>query len=131
MYDNSYCSPALKLSAFMGSFAGRFASCKGYKMTRGIFMWMKKLRQRKLQSVLIFVIVFVCSILMTSSMVIMTSLHEPYQELIKECNSPEVKIYPMAMSEEELGQLKARFEALDSYEWADTVRYLYLTKSYM
>ena len=91
-------------------------------------MWMKKLRQRKLQSVLIFVIVFVCSILMTSSMVIMTSLHEPYQELIKECNSPEVKIYPMAMSEEELEQVKVRFEALDSCEWADTVRYHYLTE---
>lgn len=91
-------------------------------------MWMKKLRQRKLQSILIFVIVFVCSILMTSSMVIMTSLHKPYQELIKECNSPEVKIYPMAMSEEELGQIKARFEALDSCEWVDTVRYHYLTE---
>jgi Na+-transporting NADH:ubiquinone oxidoreductase subunit NqrC len=68
-------------------------------------MWLKKLRQRKLQSVLIFIIVFVCSILMTSSIVIMTSLQKPYKELSKDCDSPKVKLYPFEMPQKKLEQV--------------------------
>lgn len=91
-------------------------------------MWMKKLRQRKLQSAIIFIIVFVCSILMTSSMVIMTSLQKPYKELSKACDSPKVKVYPFEMPQTELEQVRERFKALDLCEKASIVTYHYLTE---
>jgi putative ABC transport system permease protein len=61
-------------------------------------MWFKKLRQRKLQSAIIFFIVLISSMLMTSSLVIMTSLNKPYQELMDDCNSPKIKVYPIILT---------------------------------
>lgn len=55
-------------------------------------MWIKKLRNRKLQSILIALIVMVCAMLMTSSLVIMTSWGSPYKELTEESKSPALKL---------------------------------------
>lgn len=92
-------------------------------------MWFKKLRQRKLQSAIIFFIVFICSMLMTSSLVIMTSLNKPYQDLIKECNSPKVKVYPLDMSKEQLEQVRKQFDSLKLTTKAIIINYHYLVEN--
>ncbi|SFR80588.1 hypothetical protein [Anaeromicropila populeti] len=56
-------------------------------------MWIKKLRKRKLQSILIVFIIMLCNMLMTSSLVIMSSWKAPYKELVQECGSPDLKLY--------------------------------------
>ena len=86
-------------------------------------MWFKKLRKRKLQSVLIFLIVLVCSMLMSSSMVIMTSLNKPYKDLIRECNPPKVKVNPFDMPIKDLEQVREKFESLELTEKAIIVNY--------
>ena len=56
---------------------------------------MKKFRKRKMQSILIMFMVLFCAMLMTSSMVILTSLQKPYQDLQKETKAPNAKVYPL------------------------------------
>jgi len=57
-------------------------------------MWIKNLRQRKLQTILIFLIIMLCSLLLTGAMNILTSLDKPFQEFIKECEAASAKVYP-------------------------------------
>lgn len=57
-------------------------------------MWLKKIRKKKLQSVLIMLIVLICSLLMCGSIVIVTSLNKPYQTLREETKAPTVKVFP-------------------------------------
>ncbi|MGN0482647.1 MAG: FtsX-like permease family protein [Lachnospiraceae bacterium] len=60
--------------------------------------WTKKFRQRKMQSVMIFVMTCICELLMASALTILSSLDQPYHDLAKEVEAPEVRVYPMASS---------------------------------
>lgn len=67
-------------------------------------MWFKKIRKKKVQSIFIVLILMVCSMLMTSSFVIMTAGNAPYKELTEECRSPVLKIYPFRRDEPEIAE---------------------------
>lgn len=79
-------------------------------------MWIKKLRQRKMQSAIIFLIIFICALLMTSAAVIMTSLSRPYNELAGECNSQDITAYLNIYDEHTINKAKENFERLSSVE---------------
>ncbi|WP_313131187.1 FtsX-like permease family protein [Anaerocolumna sp.] len=89
-------------------------------------MWIKKLRNRKLQSILIVLIVMVCAMLMTSSLVIMTSLGSPYRELTEESKSPALKLYLFEESYENASKVKEKFEKLEEVEQVSMIEYNYL-----
>lgn len=55
--------------------------------------WIKKFRRRKIQSLLIFLVIAMCTTLIAGSTVILTSLTSVYQELAEETNAPDVKVY--------------------------------------
>lgn len=55
--------------------------------------WMKKFRKRKTQSLLIFLVIALCTTLIAGSCVILTSLTSGYQQLAEETDAPDVKVY--------------------------------------
>lgn len=77
-------------------------------------MWIKKLRQRKLQSIMIFFIILICSMLMSGSMVILSSLEKPFEDFKKECQSPKVKIIPFETGEKVISKIAHGIENLDT-----------------
>ncbi|MGL4343897.1 MAG: FtsX-like permease family protein [Cellulosilyticaceae bacterium] len=56
-------------------------------------MWLKKLRHRKFQSSMIFMIALICSLLLTSAISIILSLEKPFWELVEACQSPAVMLF--------------------------------------
>lgn len=94
-------------------------------------MWIKKLRKRKLQSSLIILIIMVCSMLMTSSLVIMTSWKKPYETLTKECKSPVIKLYLFNDVLENVEKVQSQFEGLKEVEAAEIIEYKYLRDKVM
>lgn len=65
--------------------------------------------------------------LMTSSLVIMTAGNAPYKELVQECRSPVLKIYPFQNHEAEFaGQIKEKMEKLSVVEQAEVIPYYYI-----
>ncbi len=90
-------------------------------------MWFKKIRKKKVQSIFIVLILMVCSMLMTSSLVIMTAGDTPYKELTEECGSPIVKIYPFQSKDPVIAeQIKENMEKLDMVEQVEVVPYYYI-----
>lgn len=89
-------------------------------------MWWKKIRTRKLQNVLIILIIMICAMLMSSSVIIMTSFESPYQDLVKECQSPKVKLYLFEDTETIANQVKENFEKLNIVDRALVVKYGYV-----
>lgn len=90
-------------------------------------MWFKKIRKKKIQSIFIVLILMVCSMLMTSSFVIMTAGDTPYKELSEECRSPIVKIYPFQSNDPAIAeQIKENMEKLDMVEHVEVIPYHYM-----
>ncbi|HKL98656.1 MAG TPA: FtsX-like permease family protein [Mobilitalea sp.] len=90
-------------------------------------MWIKKLRKRKLQSILIVLIVMVCAMLMTSSLVIMSSWEGPYDELSEECDSPALKLHLYnKLSKETADNVANKFERLEEVREAEIIEYSYI-----
>lgn len=58
-------------------------------------LWIKKFRTKKLQSVLIFLIIMMCTFLLAGSSIILTSLDKPYNDLIEQTNVADIKVYPL------------------------------------
>lgn len=57
-------------------------------------LWTKQLRKKKMQSALIVVVIALCSLLITGSLVILTSLGKQYETLRQDTDAVDVKIYP-------------------------------------
>ncbi|HEX3022968.1 MAG TPA: FtsX-like permease family protein [Lachnospiraceae bacterium] len=57
-------------------------------------MWLKKFRQRKLQTLIIFLMITACTVLMAGSFGILTSLEKPYNDFRDETKAPTVKVNP-------------------------------------
>ena len=92
-------------------------------------MWFQKMKKRKIQSILIVLIVMVCSMLMTSAVTIMTSWEQPYAQLQEECKSPKTKIY-LQVDELSLAQtVMEGFEQIPEVSHAEIMEYAYLTES--
>lgn len=89
-------------------------------------MWFKKIRKRKIQSLFIILIVALCSMLMTSSLIIMTSFNDPYKNLVNECNSPGLKLYLYHDEKEYAQNIKNKFEQLDKVRNVEITKYYYI-----
>lgn len=82
-------------------------------------MWIRFIRKRKMQSIVILFMIAICSLLMNGSLSILLSLDQPYKELSEETKCPDMKVYPMFLDpaaeknwEEELGALDSVEEAI-------------------
>ncbi|MDD5936586.1 MAG: ABC transporter permease [Clostridiales bacterium] len=89
-------------------------------------MWWKNIRIRKLQTVVMFLIVLLCSTLLMASFGIITSLSKPFDEFIEECQVPATHFFPYTNDEEELQSIKKRFEALDEVENVEEIKRHYI-----
>ena len=69
-------------------------------------LWIKQFRSKKLQSVMIFMIIGLCALLMSGSLIILTSLKKPYQDLYAETKAADVRIHPNSVT-------------VESEEWID------------
>lgn len=58
-------------------------------------LWIKKFRTKKLQSIMIFLIIMMCTFLLAGSSIILTSLNKPYNDLIKETHAADMKVFPL------------------------------------
>lgn len=79
-------------------------------------MWIKKLRKRKFQSFMIFLITALCTMLLTAALTILISLDKPSEYLVAECNSPKLIIIQDIYNKESIENLTSRFMALDEVE---------------
>ncbi len=89
-------------------------------------MWWKNIRIRKLQTVVMFLIVLFCSTLLVASFGIITSLSKPFDEFAKECQMPELHFYPYVEDENHLMTVIQRFESLDEVEKVEVINRYYL-----
>lgn len=89
-------------------------------------MWKKIARQRKMQTIMIFFIILLCTVLLNGAMTILKSLNQPYQNLREECNSPDVCVYLYPMSDEDRQNYTERFKSLTGVSQVEDVKYRYL-----
>ena len=82
-------------------------------------MWIKNLRQRKLQTVMIFLIIMLCSMLLTGAMSILTSLEKPYEDFSKETKAASAKVYTYTASDEKAILMGEQFAKLDIVKSVD------------
>ena len=76
-------------------------------------MWKKNFRIRKVQTFMLFTVVLLCTTLLNASICILTSLDEPYEELVEECHAAEALMYPNTQDEERVKYLKDELLKLD------------------
>lgn len=85
-------------------------------------MWIKNIRQRKLQTILIFLIIAVCTTLLSGAMSILTSLDKPSKDFAKACNAATAKVYPNVGTEEAILAMGEEFENLPSIQHVEYSR---------
>lgn len=76
-------------------------------------MWFKNFRQKKVQTFMMFMIILLCSLLLTASVSILISLDKPFEDFAKECESPAIILYPYLTDKEEISALGEQFRELD------------------
>lgn len=92
-------------------------------------MWLKNFRNKKLQTLLIGLILLLCALLVSTSLSILLSLDEPLEQLVKECDSAFAVIYPYdEENEEEVYAVAKRLEALDEVTKTVCVRKHYVSE---
>lgn len=91
-------------------------------------IWTKKFRKRKVQSVMIFLMVFICALLMTGAIVILSSLDKPYHDLAKETGAPELKVYPIENDAQK--DWVSELSSLDSVEKVISVQRHFITEKF-
>lgn len=92
-------------------------------------MWLKNFRNKKMQTLLIGLILLLCALLLSTSLSILLSLDEPLGQLAEECNSAFAVIYPYAEEDEEsVGEIAKRLEALKEVQKAVCVRKHYVSE---
>ncbi len=75
-------------------------------------MLIKNFRNKKLQTLLIFLIIMLCSLLLNASVSIMISLDKPFQEFAKECEAPAAVLFTYSSDEAEVLSLGKQFAEL-------------------
>ncbi len=91
-------------------------------------MIIKNFRHKKLQTILIFLIIMLCSMLLTSSVSILISLDKPFEVLAEECESPQAVLYPYFLEEDEVTSFGKEFEKLEELQRVEYIRYHRLTE---
>ena len=71
-------------------------------------MWLKNFRNKKLQTLLIGLIILMCALLLCTSLSMLLSLNEPLEDLMEECDSAFAVIYPYEYDDEEEVQAIAK-----------------------
>ena len=90
--------------------------------------WIKKFRKRKLQSVMIFLLVSICALMMTGSLIILSSLDKPYNDLAEETDAPQLKVYPYENSTDSGKDWVEELEKQDSVKKVLEVHRHYVTE---
>lgn len=75
-------------------------------------MWIKNFRHKKLQTLMMFMIIMLCSLLLSASVSILISLEKPFQDFAKECQSATAVLYPYSQKDEEVIALGEQFAKL-------------------
>lgn len=75
-------------------------------------MWIKNFRHKKLQTALMFLIIMLCSMLISASISILISLDKPFKDFVKECNSASGILYPYSQKERDVIALGEAFSKL-------------------
>lgn len=92
-------------------------------------MWLKNFRNRKLQTLLVGIIILLCALLLSTSMSILLSLREPMEQLVEECQSADALIYPNERENpQKVKEVAKRLEALDEVSKAKCLQVHYVTE---
>lgn len=91
-------------------------------------MWFKNFRHKKLQTAMIFIIIMLCSMLLTGSVSILKSLDKPFKDLAKECDSASAILYPYSQKDEDVISLGKQFAGLKEIRKVEYVRNHYITE---
>ncbi|GFP76197.1 ABC transporter permease [Clostridium fungisolvens] len=84
-------------------------------------MWIKNFRHKKLQTTLMFIIIMLCSMLISASISILISLDKPFKDFVKECNSASGILYPYSQKETDviaLGEAFAKLPNVNKIEYS-------------
>lgn len=93
-------------------------------------MWYKNFRHKKLQTILMFMIIMLCSLLLNASVSILTSLDKPFKQLAKECKSASAVLYPYSQNEEQIRALGQQFAKLDKVKSVEYPRVQYFSNGF-
>lgn len=91
-------------------------------------MWKKNFRTRKIQTAMIFLVVLLCSALLTSATSILISLGKPFDDFSKECDAALAHMYPYSQNELDVYAMGEEFAALDNVKRVEYVKYNYLVE---
>lgn len=92
-------------------------------------MWLKNFRNKKLQTILIGLIILMCALLLSTSLSILLSLNEPLEQLMEECDSAFAVVYPYdEENEEEVTKIAERLESLEEITKAVCLRAYYVSE---
>ncbi|BBF42824.1 ABC transporter, permease protein [Lachnospiraceae bacterium KM106-2] len=85
-------------------------------------MWLKNFRRRKAQTVLLFVIIFLCSMLLTAALDTMTNIKQPFDVLANETNAASMMVY-MHSEKSNINEIKKNFESLPEVDRTTLIKY--------
>ena len=91
-------------------------------------MWIKNFRHKKLQTLMIFMIIMLCTTLMTGSVSILISLDKPFQEFAKECHSATAVLYLHSEEEEDIISLGKEIEELPEVERVEFTKFHFISE---
>ena len=77
-------------------------------------MWIKLIRQRKLQSIMIFLIIAICTTMLTGAMSIITSLDAPSKDFAEQTHAAQAKVYSYLSDDSNTFKLGKQFAELSN-----------------
>lgn len=89
-------------------------------------MWTKLFRQRKMQSLMVFFVILLCTTLLNGSMTMLTSIDEPYERLKGDCKPADITVFSFAPERSSCEVLQNRFEELEEVDSSIIVPYSYI-----
>lgn len=89
-------------------------------------MWIKLFRQRKIQTIMIFLVILLCTTLLNGAVTMLTSMKEPYKELKEESNPSDITVFWYLPDREACSEYINRFEKLESVQKIETINYVYI-----
>lgn len=91
-------------------------------------MIFKNFRHKKMQITLIFLIIMLCSMLLSASVSILISLEKPYYDFAEECNSPDAIMFPYSQKSDAVIAFGKQLAKLDQVERVEYKKYHYITE---
>ncbi len=92
-------------------------------------MWLKNIRHKKLQLIMIFLIIMICTTLLAGAISILTSLEKPYQDFARKCNAAAAKVYPFDESDAAAYDMKEQFLSLPNVKDVELTRKHYVEEN--